>query len=87
MNGRKGKSSLLIYGKHPELRGKYRNRAFWRRGCRADTEGENIQETEESFDVNRTRIRLGNARNGEFLTRLRAARNKRIHAPDRAARI
>lgn len=87
MKGRKGKSSLLIYGKHPELLDKYRNRAFWRCGCSADTDGENIQEAEESFDVNRMSIRLGNARNGEFLTRLRAARNKRMHVPDRAARI
>ena len=61
MNGRKGKSSLPIYGKHPELRGKYRKHAFWRRGCRADTAGENIRETEGSFDINRTRITLGNS--------------------------
>ena len=28
----KGKSSLMIYEKYPELRYKYRNREFWRRG-------------------------------------------------------
>ena len=28
----KGKSSLMIYGKYPELRYKYRNREFWCRG-------------------------------------------------------
>ena len=29
----KGKSSLMIYEKYPELKYKYRNREFWCRGC------------------------------------------------------
>ncbi len=32
----KGTSSLMIYEKFPELRYKYRNREFWRRGYYAD---------------------------------------------------
>ena len=33
----KGKSSLMIYEKFPELRYKYRNREFWCRGYYVDT--------------------------------------------------
>ena len=35
----KGKSSLMIYEKYPELRYKYRNREFWCRGYYVDTAG------------------------------------------------
>ena len=37
----KGKSSLIIYEQFPELKYKYRNRAFWRRGHYVDTAGKN----------------------------------------------
>ena len=37
----KGKSSLMIYEKYPELRYKYRNREFWCRGYYVDTVGRN----------------------------------------------
>ena len=33
----KGKSSLMIYEKYPELKYKYRNREFWCRGYYMDT--------------------------------------------------
>ena len=32
----KGKSSLMIYEKYPELKYKYRNREFWCRGYYVD---------------------------------------------------
>ena len=35
----KGKSSLMIYEKYPELKYKYRNREFWCRGYYVDTVG------------------------------------------------
>lgn len=37
----KGKSSLMIYKKFPELKYKYRNREFWCRGYYVDTAGKN----------------------------------------------
>ena len=38
----KGKSSLMIYEKYPELKYKYRNREFWCRGYYVDTVGKNF---------------------------------------------
>ena len=35
----KGKSSLMIYEKYPELKYKYRNWEFWCRGYYVDTAG------------------------------------------------
>ena len=43
----KGKSSLMIYEKYPELRYKYRNREFWCRGYYVDTAGKNVQKIQE----------------------------------------
>ena len=43
----KGKSSLMIYEKYPELKYKYRNREFWRRGYYVDTAGKNAKKIEE----------------------------------------
>ena len=37
----KGRSSLMIYEKYPELKYKYRNREFWCRGYYVDTVGKN----------------------------------------------
>ena len=37
----KGKSSLMIYERFPELKYKYRNREFWCRGYYVDTVGKN----------------------------------------------
>ena len=37
----KGKSSLMIYEKYPEMKYKYRNREFWCRGYYVDTVGKN----------------------------------------------
>ena len=39
----KGKSSLMIYEKYPELRYKYRNREFWCRGYYVDTAGKDAK--------------------------------------------
>ena len=43
----KGKSSLMIYEKYPELKHKYRNREFWCRGYCVDTAGKNAKKIEE----------------------------------------
>jgi putative transposase len=43
----KGKSSLTIYEKFPELRYKYRNREFWCRGYYVDTAGKNAKKIAE----------------------------------------
>jgi putative transposase len=39
----KGKSSLMLYEKFPELKFKYRNREFWCRGYYVDTAGKNAE--------------------------------------------
>ena len=43
----KGKSSLMIYEKFPELRYKYRNREFWCRRYYVDTAGKNAKKIAE----------------------------------------
>ena len=43
----KGKSSLMVYEKYPELKYKYRNREFWCRGYYVDTVGKNAKKIEE----------------------------------------
>ena len=43
----KGKSSLMIYEKYPELKYKYRNRKFWYRGYYVDTAGKNAKKIQE----------------------------------------
>jgi len=43
----KGKSSLMLYEKHPELAYKYRGREFWCRGYYVDTVGKNAKKIEE----------------------------------------
>ena len=43
----KGKSSLMIYEKFPELKYKYRNREFWCRGYYVDTVGKNAKKIED----------------------------------------
>ena len=43
----KGKSSLMIYEKYPELKYKYRNREFWCKGYYVDTVGKNAKKIEE----------------------------------------
>ena len=43
----KGKSSLMIYEKYPELKYKYRNREFWCRGYYVDTTGKSAKKIEE----------------------------------------
>ena len=56
----KGKSSLMIYEKFPELRYKYRNREFWCRGYYVDTAGKNAKKSQSTLSINWMRIRLEN---------------------------
>ena len=46
----KGKSSLMIYEKYPELRYKYRNREFWCKGYYVDTVGKNTRAIKEYIE-------------------------------------
>ena len=55
----KGKSSLMLYEKFPELKYKYRNREFWCRGYYVDTAGEKCKE---DTGVHPTTIRAGQSR-------------------------
>ena len=59
----KGKSSLMIYEKYPELKYKYRNREFWCRGYYVDTAGKNAKKIEEHI-----RHQLEEDKAGEQLT-------------------
>lgn len=59
----KGKSSLMIYEKYPELKYKYRSREFWCRGYYVDTAGKNAKKIEEYI-----RRQLEEDRAGEQLT-------------------
>lgn len=43
----KGKSSLMIFDKHANLKYKYGNRHFWCRGYYVDTVGKNAKKIEE----------------------------------------
>ena len=43
----KGKSSLMIYDRHANLKYKYGNRKFWCRGYYVDTVGKNAKKIEE----------------------------------------
>ena len=43
----KGKSSTMLYEQFGELKYKYRNREFWRRGYYVDTVGKNASRTAE----------------------------------------
>ena len=43
----KGKSSLIIFDRHANLKYKYGNRTFWCRGCYVDTVGKNTKKIRE----------------------------------------
>jgi putative transposase len=43
----KGKSALMIFDRHANLKYKYGNRHFWRRGYYVDTVGRNVKAIEE----------------------------------------
>ena len=43
----KGKSSLMIFDRHANLKYKYGNRQFWRKGYYVDTVGKNAKKIEE----------------------------------------
>ena len=59
----KGKSSLMIYEKYPELKYRYRNREFWCRGYYVDTAGKNAKKIEKYI-----RHQLEEDKAGEQLT-------------------
>ena len=59
----KGKSSLMIYEKYPELKYKYRNRELWCRGYYVDTAGKNDKKIAEYI-----RRQLEEDQSGEQLT-------------------
>ena len=59
----KGKSSLMLYEKFPELKFKYRNREFWCRGYYVDTTGKNDKKIAEYI-----RRQLEEDRAGEQMT-------------------
>ena len=52
----KGKSSLMIFDRHANLKYKYGNRHFWCRGYYVDTVGKNTKEIEEYI---RTQLQEG----------------------------
>lgn len=56
----KGKSSLMIYEKYPELKYKYRNREFWCRGDYVDTEGKMQRKSENTSDASLKRSKQEN---------------------------
>ena len=55
----KGKSSLMLYEKFPDLRFKYRNREFWCRGYYVDTVGKNAKKIEEYIRQQLTEDKAG----------------------------
>lgn len=57
----KGKSSMMIYEKYPELKYKYRNRKFRCRGCYVDTVGKNAKRLKSRFKNSWKRTRLANS--------------------------
>ena len=69
----KGKSSLIIYEQFPELKYKYRNRAFWRRGHYVDTAGKNAMKIAEYIPKQLEEHKMGEQLTMSNLTRLRAA--------------
>ena len=46
-----GKSSLIIFDRHPNLKYKYENRHFWCRGYFVDTVGKNTKKIEEYIKI------------------------------------
>ena len=53
----KGKSSLMLYEKFPELKYKYRNREFWCRGYYVDTEGKMQRRYRSTSNVSTSRTK------------------------------
>ena len=59
----KGKSSLMLYEKFPELKYKYRNREFWCRGYYVDIlRGHGRKKCKEDTGVHTTSVRAGQSR-------------------------
>ena len=76
----KGKSSLMIFDRHANLRYKYGNRHFWCRGYYVDTVGRNEKAIQEYVrnqlqeDIAADQIRLK-----EFTTRSRVSQQARAN--------
>ncbi len=76
----KGKSSLMLYERFPELKYKYRNREFWCRGYYVDTAGKNTKRIAEYIkhqldeDQMAEQMTMGNI--SAMKARLRAASNR-----------
>ena len=66
----KGKSSLMIYEKYPELKYKYRNREFWCRGYYVDTAGKNAKKIQEYIQNQLEEDKAGEQRRWETSKRL-----------------
>lgn len=72
----KGKSSLMIFDRHANLKCKYGSRHFWRRGCYVDTVGRNkrmITEYISRINLKRT-LRMTKYPSKNISTRLRMLR-------------
>ena len=76
----KGKSSLMIFDRHANLKYKYGNRHFWCRGYYLDTVGKNTEKIK-AYIQNQLNedIMTDNIRSKNIMTRLRVVRiNKAI---------
>lgn len=54
----KGKSSLMIFDRHANLKYKYGNRHFWARGYFVDTVGKTKRKSKSTLKINCNRTRL-----------------------------
>ena len=70
----KGKSSLMIFDRHANLKYKYGDRHFWSRGYYVDTVGRNKKQIEEYI-----RHQLAGARAGRFLPTLCISRGDMLY--------
>ena len=74
----KGKSSLMIFDRHANLKYKYGNRHFWARGYYVDTVGRNKKQIQEYIKNQMKEDEIADQMSQKnILTRLRAARISR----------
>ena len=80
----KGKSTLMIFDRHSNLRYKYGSRHFWCRGYYEDTAGKNAIKIAEYIKHQLEEDQAGEQLTmGNFWARLRAPSNKRSQLADR----
>ena len=71
----KGKSSLMIFDRHANLKYKYGDRHFWARGYYADTVGRNKRQIQEYIKRQLEEDQIADQMSlKEFIGRLQAAR-------------